>query len=132
MYIKHDHFSGYNRSGEQIATRGLFLILLQEKNKPLNRDNMRAIVRKVALCQFGHFMMGYARIANKSIVVSGSYGSDGLPLDVDSKIYNMGYPVPPELYDLWANGGGWNSSGNESQSFRQWAIDNLDKLYNVK
>ena len=130
MYITNDHQTYYVGS-EQHTSRGLFLMLLQEKGKPLTQDNLRAIVRKVALSQLGHFMMGYARIGGRSFVVSGAYGSDGLPMDVDSDTYNRGVPVPPELYTLWAHGGGWNSAGGETDTFRRWAKKNIDVLYNV-
>jgi len=129
MYITNDHRRYYVGS-EQHTSRGLFLMLLQEKGKPLTQDNLRAIVRKVALSQVGNFMMGYARIGGRSFVVSGSYGSDGLPMDVDSDTYNRGVPVPPELYTLWARGE-LDSAGNEATAFRRWAIKNIDVLYNV-
>lgn len=132
MYIKNDHYSGYDNHGNQYTTRGLFLILVTPKDQYSNKDNMRAIVRKVALTQFGHWMMGYARIKGERITLSGSYGGDGLPVSVSDNIYNASIPLPNYLYDAWANGGGWNSAGSESNLMRKWALENLDKLYNVK
>jgi hypothetical protein len=126
MFIKVDK-SGYTNNGEQYSS-GLFLVLMQSKNDRSTGNNLRAIVRMTALVQFGHFMMGIVRIKNKSLTVSGSYGSDGLPLTVDEEIYNMGIPLPDELYNAWANGGGWNSAGNESKLMRDWALKNLDQL----
>jgi hypothetical protein len=55
---------------------------MQQKNTPSNE--VYGVVRKVSLKQYGHFMMGIARIMNKSVTVSGCYGNDGLIMDVDS------------------------------------------------
>jgi hypothetical protein len=94
------------------------------KQKPL-----KAVVRKVALQQFGHWMMGVARIGNQSITMSGSYGADGLSKTVPDEIYdNYGIDLPQELYDAWNHGGGWNSAGNEAPAMREWAIDNFKDL----
>ena len=106
-----------------------FLILIQHKDKPLGPDNFRAIVRKVALHQFGHFMMGTARIKGHSITLSGSYGSDGLPHTTDiDEVYNAAIPVPKELYDAWSEGGGHNSCGTEACAMRDWALKNIKEL----
>ena len=129
MYIKHT-ISGYDRSGEQIARRQLFLILLQRDD--LKDNAIRAIVRKVAMRQFGQFMMGFARVKGERITLSGSYGSDGLPKTVSDKVFNEGFPLPDDLRERWNKGGGWNGAGSEANAMREWALANLDKLYRVR
>jgi hypothetical protein len=121
MYITTKGHS-YYRGAEQRHSRAPFLILVQSKERELGPENFRALVRQVALQQCGHFMMGYARIKGLSIIISGSYGSDGLPISVPEEIYQIAAPVPKELYDAWNKGGGWNSSGKESEAMRKWAV----------
>ena len=127
MYIKNTR-SYYESDGTQHAGRQWFLILVQDENEKCGPDNMRAIVRKVALEQCGHFMMGYARAFGHKLILSGSYGSDGLPKSVPSDVFDRAVPLPSELYDAWNHGGGWNSAGNEAKDMRQWAIDNFEQL----
>lgn len=117
MYI--ENTQAYYVGTEQRARRARFLILMQAEGHPSHE--LRAIVRKVALRQLGHWMMGTARVKRKSLTLSGSYGSDGLPCNVPEDIYQMGVPVPRELYDAWAKGGGWNSAGSEAHAMRAWA-----------
>src|SRR4026207_1998414 len=87
---------GYTRHGEQFA-RGRFLILFSHNQYiwseetgrpwsecPLDSKKLYACVRHVGLRQYGHWMMGTARIAGQSITLSGSYGSDGLPCNFES------------------------------------------------
>jgi hypothetical protein len=112
--------TGYDGT-EQVARRARFLILVQpESNGPLK---LRAFVRKVALRQCGHFMMGRARIFGRTYVISGAYGSDGLPLTVPDEVYNHAVPVPAELQEAWNQGGGWNSAGSEAPAIRAWALE---------
>lgn len=40
-----------------------------------------AVVRSCAMSQCGQWMMGTINIAGQRVTVSGSYGSDGLPMD---------------------------------------------------
>jgi hypothetical protein len=86
------------------------------------KEKIRGIIRKVALHQLGHFMMGTARIKNHSITLSGSYGGDGLPKDVDPDIYILGTVLPDELREAWNTGGGWNSCGTEAPAMVKWAL----------
>ena len=114
----------YSRGGQQHARRAPFLILLRWKDGPRDHTNFRAIVRKVAMSQCGHFMMGTARIKSHSITLSGTYGDDGLPVDTDIReVWDAAIPVPKELYDKWAKGGGWNSAGSEALDMARWAIE---------
>lgn len=89
---------------------------------------IRCIIRKVALEQLGHWMMGYARAFGHTITISGDYGSDGLPKNVDREVWNKAIPLPDELYDAWNDGGGWNSCGSEAPLMRQWALENFEAL----
>ena len=119
---------GYiTKTGNQCVYRAPFLMLIQSKDRDLGPDNFRALVRQVALQQCGHWMMGCARVKNRTLTVSGTYGSDGLPMTVDEEIFEMGTPVPRELYDKWANGKGWNGPGAEGKEMREWARENLLK-----
>jgi hypothetical protein len=126
MYITNKGYT-YYRGSEQRHTRAPFLLLVQDRDIPLGPDNFRALVRKVAMRQCGHFMMGVARINGKSLTVSGSYGGDGLPMDVDKDVYDKGVDVPRRLYDLCSKGGGWNSAGSEAQEMRRWVKDTFRK-----
>jgi len=119
MYYKGT--TGYYVGTEQHARRAPFLILVQSKDRPLGPDNFRALVRKVAMGQVGNFMMGRARVSGKTIVLSGSYGGDGLPVTVSEEIYQKAIPVPRELYDKWNKGEGWNSAGAEAGDMAEWA-----------
>ena len=119
MYLTNQGGS-YYRGTEQHSRRAPFLILMNTKDatKPI-----RAIVRKVALHQCGHWMMGSARIKGHRIPISGAYGADGLPRQVSDEVFAQGVELPQWLYDEWNTGGGWNSSGSEAASMRQWATE---------
>jgi hypothetical protein len=119
MYINRKGYGYYTASGQQGHTRAPFMLLLQTR-EDLNAGRMRAIVRTVALRQLGHWMMGRANVGGRWVTVSGSYGSDGLPMHVDGYPKDA-IPVPDELYQAWAKGDGWNGAGNEAPAMRQWA-----------
>ena len=123
MYLNNEGRTYYSRTGNQHHSRAPFLILMQDKDGDCGPDNFRAIVRKVALEQLGHFMMGTARIKNTSITISGAYGSDGLPVSVPKEIYDMGIDIPAKLYEAWNKGGGWNSCGNEAEAMKEWDLE---------
>lgn len=122
MYIKGSHH--YYRGTEQCVQRAPFLLLLQLRNGPCSAENTYACVRKVALSQLGHFMMGRVNLGGKWHTVSGTYGSNGLPMTVD-KLPKDAKPLPRELYDAWNKGGGWNGAGAEAPAMCDWAIANL-------
>ena len=125
MYLKNTR-TFYDGAGQH-AGRAPFLLLVQDKARPCGPDNFRALVRSVALSQLGNFMMGRARVFGRTVIVSGSYGHDGLPIDVESDIFARAVPVPRALYDAWNKGGGWNSAGNEAAAMRKWAL----KTFNI-
>lgn len=89
-----------------------------------------ACVRHVSLRQFGHFMMGTARIAGQPLTLSGSYGNDGLPCDYE-KLSVAGreklIEVPVELAEQFWQGGGHNSAGSEGPAMRAWASETFKK-----
>lgn len=133
MFVK-TKYSGYRNDGSQSAG-GLFLILMQKESDGIRRlkhGDLRAVVRHVRMTQFGHFMMGTVQVGPKRLTLSGSYGSDGLPITVSDEVWERGIPLPDELYDAWSTGGGWNSAGSEAQAMRQWALENLKELRNRK
>jgi len=119
MYIERT-VSGYDRSGEQVSRRAKFLLLMQTKDS--DSKDIRGIIRKVALRQLGNWMMGRTRIGSKWYTVSGSYGSDGLPMTVEQDAFDKGTKLPNELYDAWSKGEGWNSTGNEAPQMLEWAL----------
>lgn len=125
---------------------------------------VRGIVRYVRMAQLGNFMMARLRLCacpknticllcqprtnmygqknnyKNCLYLSGTYGSDGLICSVPMEFYQKGTILPQDLYDKWANGGGWNSAGNEAFDMRAWGmsllsdkqeknISNWDKRY---
>ena len=106
--------------------RGWFLILMNNPNG--EATPLRALVRKVALAQFGQWMMGTAHAADEHLTISGSYGSDGKPMDVTPDVWALGLEVPAELYDAWKLGGGWNGAGSEASAMRTWAKAHFQEL----
>jgi hypothetical protein len=110
---------GYTRDGQQRA-EGRFLALFCDKD-----HNIWGIVRYVRMTQCGHFMMGSMRIGSQQITMSGTYGDDGLPDDIEkiseaNRKYLM--PMPPDLVAVfWRPGnGGHNDAGAEGPAMRDW------------
>lgn len=122
MYLQPTNI--YYTSGGQRTPRGLFLLLLQLKDKDCGPDNTYAVVRYVALQQCGQFMMGRVNLCGRWHTVSGTYGNDGLAMDVD-RLPHDAVPLPKVLYDAWNKGGGWNGAGAEGPALRFWARNNL-------
>ena len=114
----------YYSGNEQHARRARFLLLVQPKRATISEtcaaDNTYALVRKVALAQCGNWMMGRANIGGKWRTVSGAYGSDGLPMDIDTLPADA-VRLPADLYKAWSTGGGWNGAGSEAPAMRAWA-----------
>lgn len=127
MFLK-SNGTYYTSDGSQHARRASFLILMQPDTPDGHKLPIRAIVRRVALRQCGHWMMGSARIAGQRIPISGAYGSDGLPRSVPMAVYLRGIPIPPELHAAWNTGGGWNSAGSEAPAMQEWALANIKLL----
>lgn len=129
MYLKNDGFAGYDRDGQQIRQRGLFLMLIQPEGVAGCSAPIKACVRKVALRQCGYWMIGRARIYSRSFSVSGAYGADGLTMGVPRDVYDrLPVTLPNDLREAWNKGEGWNSAGKEAPDMRKWALQNLDEL----
>lgn len=123
MYLSNASRSNWNnRDGSQHAS-GFFLVLMT----PVDDHNapVRGLVRSVKLHQLGHFMMGKVKINIDrkfyDFSVSGSYGADGLTVDVPREVYNLGVELPGELWVKWNQGGGHNSCGSEAPDMDKWA-----------
>jgi len=97
--------------------------------KDLERK-LYACVRHVSLRQLGHWMMGTARIADQSLTLSGSYGSDGLPCDYEKLTESARtklIELPAELIEEFWKGGGHNCAGSEASAMRNWALATFKK-----
>lgn len=93
-------------------------------------QKLYACVRHVSLRQFGHFMMGTAKIKGQSVTVSGSYGGDGLPMDYEKltpEARTALVELPEDLANEFWAGGGHNSAGKESAAMREWALKTFKK-----
>lgn len=125
MYIYPDQGGTYYRGTEQCARRAPFLILVQPEGSMCSGVSgeypIRALIRKVALHQCGHFMMGRARAFGHSICISGAYGNDGNSRSVPQEVYDRAIPIPLELREAWGKGDGWNSAGSEAMPMAAWA-----------
>jgi len=107
----------YASDGQQRAA-GRFLCLFSDDN-----HNLWGVVRRCSMQQCGHFMMGSIRVGTQTLTMSGTYGSDGLPEDIE-KVHeeNKKYltPVREELKKIFWKGGGWNSAGAEAMDMHNW------------
>lgn len=129
MYLTDDGFTYYDNHGQQCRSRGLFLMLCQPPGVAGCSEPIKCCVRKVAMSQCGHWMMGKARIYGKTYSLSGSYGSDGLTMSVPQEVYDrLPLELPPELVEAWNKGGGHNSAGSEGPALRKWALEHLEEL----
>lgn len=120
----------YSSDGEQRFRRAPFLILATSKPG----DDLYACIRQVALRQCGHFMMGQARIADMRLILSGSYGSDGLPEDYDRlsiRAREKFVRVPDAISELYwhPEHTGHNSAGSEARAMAAYArvLENPNK-----
>ena len=119
----------YGSGGQQCVRRGDFILLIQPERDRFCEEPIKVLVRKVAMKQLGHWMMGSARIYGETVTVSGSYGSDGLPKTVPDHIYDRAVlQLPDELKELWNKGGGWNGAGSEAEEIKKWVRKNLPAL----
>lgn len=114
-------YSGYEGSSQ--AAAGDFMILCLPVGRSSNYLDAHALVRYVKMKQMGHWMMGNFNAFGYRLIVSGSYGADGLIMrDVPQELYDRAIPVPAELMEMWARGDGWNGAGSEGPSMRKWAL----------
>lgn len=133
MYLKS---RTYYRGTGQCAARGPFLMLVQpetpkdwyEKGITFGqwlRDNPpRALVRQVAMSQCGQFMMGSARVYGKTIILSGPFGGDGLPVNVSMDVYQRAAPLPEDIYAAW--------NQDDNATVRAWAMAHIAELQPAK
>lgn len=146
MYIKSTRRwieGGRNTGHTQHTGRQWFLILVQPGymveglsgykhyiSSAADMDNKpRALVRKVALSQFGPWMMGTARAFGERITCTGDYGNSGLVCTVSRELYEKAIELPEEIYQAWAQDTtGWNDAGASGPILRAWAIGAFDKL----
>ena len=117
----------YYKGTEQCSLRAPFLLLLQLPHRS-GPGNVYAVVRMVALRQFGQFMTGKAKIGSRWENVSGAYGGDGLPMTIN-ELPKDAVKLPRKLYDAWSKGGGWNSAGVEAPAMRKWAIETFKENF---
>ena len=109
------------------------------------QQELRCLLRQVRFNQLGHFMTGRVQVKlpgetdKLSITLSGSLGSDGLPLDIPklsqapgkipSRLWDMLTPMPQKLAEQY-----WRSdreSGTEAkahEAIKRWAKKNLPLL----
>lgn len=133
MFVR-DTKRGYTKDGAQKAS-GWFLLLLKPDYEvgteayEETKEDLRGVIRKCHMEQMGHYMMGEVRIAGDTHTVTGTYGNNGLPKSIDPEIWENAVPLPDELYDKWATGGGWNSAGSEAEAMQEWAEENFDQLH---
>ena len=105
----------------------------------LSRVLYAHVSNHVVLKQVGHFMMGIARdlpVSHSSydsengrnwkhLILSGTYGSDGLPCDYEKLAPSARAKlvrVPDYLTAAFWSGGGHNSAGSEALAMRDWAL----------
>lgn len=135
-------YSGYDSAGEQVSRRGPFLLLgcrfiqpdvsspgfslAYECYPETDTPKLWAILRRVALRQCGHFMMGSTRIGSHRFVVSGAYGGDGLPESLNEWTTEdfARWTLAPETVAraYWhPEYPGWNDAGSEYRTVASWA-----------
>ncbi len=138
MFLQDNHFSGWYTNNGQRAKGRFLAVFSGEENyqdrHPVSRLQLPvlyAVVRSATLSQCGHWMMGSINLANLPVTVSGSYGGDGLPMDLaklSEAQRRLLTRVPFDLAVEFWSGGGWNSAGKEAPAMREWALANLKQL----
>lgn len=132
MYIE-SSWTYYDYDGTQHSRRARFLILADDKEQICNQSsyhgNLYGCVRKVALSQLGHFMMGRAKVGDSMLTLSGTYGGDGLPAEEMEKLTERTRKefklIPPELTEaFWHDKNADHSSSSRyvSERLREWAL----------
>lgn len=140
--------AGYK--GTEQFCNGLFLVIVEDPFSKVTKSELRGVVRPVKMRQLGHWMMGDLKIGGFTIALSGTYGSDGLPLslrrhfigvgedkkaqfkdfteDEKRQLWDKMIPLPPDLHAAFWAGGGHNDAGKEGPAIYQWAQKNLKEL----
>jgi hypothetical protein len=129
--------------------KGMFLLVFQHQDYP---NELRAVLRHVHMKQLGNWMMANIDIGNHKIVLTGSFGNSGLPIDLTrtqdfakekgdamhqprltadeaKELWDQMIPVPQDIADAyWKDDTGHNSVGQTAVLFRDWAIKNNKAL----
>ena len=106
MFVStHKRITRFNRQGEQVA-RGYYMLWVQAAHFDYAGNYitgpMYAAVRYVSLTQNGHWLDGTFRIGGKVIRVSGSLGSDGLPVNFKTSPADApAVGIHPGFSDSW-------------------------------
>ena len=121
------------RSGQHAS--GAFLLVFGSPNFDGGDRTLRACVRHVRMDQCGHWMMGGATVysadgVSHRVLLSGTYGNDGLSIDAEKYpgLWEALMPIPPDLTAAFWAGGGHNSAGSEGSDMVAWARKNLRLL----
>jgi hypothetical protein len=123
--------SGCNDAGEQVC-HGLFLIIFNIQSG----GELRCIIRHARMRQCGHWMMASVQVGSEKLVLSGTYGGDGLPY-LDSKgeterLWDRLHILPADLTEAFWNGGGHNCAGTEGPLIQAWARERIQDLRKLK
>jgi len=81
---------------------GEYLLLMRPKTTLALMTPMplRAIVRHVRMEAYT-VPCGSILVAKQKLLVFGDYGLNGLPMTVQMDVYQEGFPLNPELFELW-------------------------------
>lgn len=141
MYFNGSH-TYYSSDGSQHAARAPYLILATDYENydcaepacsmayaPHTHNRVAglyACIRQVAMSQCGHFMMGSARVGPDRLILSGPYGSDGLPENYDRLspgARSRFTRVPDAIAALYwyPASPGHNGSGSEARAMAAYA-----------
>ena len=105
-------------------TKGRFLLLFSIPSKTgIGSIGLAGCARSVKLTQTGHFMMGHTSLSGGLITLSGPYGGDSLPRDIDALpqlVRDSLVRLPDELYQAWNN--------DADHLIQQWAVKNEKAL----
>jgi hypothetical protein len=148
MFLSNTRRGYKQRSGDQFC-HGLFLMVFSHPTTTESRPELRALVRHAKMTQCGHWMMADVKIGGYELTLSGTYGSDGLPMRLDRHsidvvdgkarfasftdeeklaLWEHLVPIPAELQTAFWEGGGHNTSGKEGPLLKKWAEENLKLL----
>ena len=151
--------------GAQQSARGPFIMVFGNEKAPkriiegVEYVDLRVLVRHARLSQTGQFMMGHVDVVIPEprevlgITLSGTYGSDGLPIEVTlmreydlvegeakprdasakaARLWEKLHPLPDELVVQFWKGGGHNSAGAEGPALHAWAKGREKELRHLR